>query len=61
MRRWHTSWFKPLRILADALKATTSMIYLSHPAALAYIGMYKACENEGDPLQVDIDTEALTR
>jgi hypothetical protein len=59
VRRWRASRIYPLKLLGDALKATTSMIYLSHPAALKYIGMYKPCENPGDPLQVEIRADAL--
>jgi hypothetical protein len=38
VRHWRRSRFLPLRLLGDALKATTTMLYMSHPAALAYVG-----------------------
>lgn len=59
VRRWRASSLLPLKLIADSLKATTSMMYLSHPEALAYIGMYKACHRPGDPLQVEIRPNAL--
>jgi len=59
VRRWRASRLYPLKLLGDAFKATASMIYLSHPAALAYIGLYKPCANAEDPLQVEIQPGAL--
>ena len=59
VRRWRKSRILPLKLIADSLKATTSMMYLSHPAALTWIGMYKVCANPGDPLQVEIRPGAL--
>ena len=59
VRRWRASRLLPLKLIADSLKATTSMMYLSHPAALAYIGMFKPCDNPGDALKVEIRPGAL--
>ena len=38
VRRFRGSRITLLRIVGDALKATTTILYMSHPAALAYIG-----------------------
>jgi hypothetical protein len=38
VRSWRRSSFFPLRILGDALKASLTVLYMSHPAALAHIG-----------------------
>ena len=51
---WLDSWFYPLRLLGDALKATLQMIYLSHPAAVAHIGEYKVSSVPGDGFDVPI-------
>ncbi|MFT5682346.1 MAG: hypothetical protein ACI8RZ_003264 [Myxococcota bacterium] len=59
VRRWRASRLLPLKLIADSLKATTSMMYLSHPAALTWIGMYKVCARPDDPLQVEIRPDAL--
>ncbi len=53
------SKLRPKKLLADALKASTSMMYLSHPRALTYIGLRKACANPADPLQVPVEPELL--
>jgi hypothetical protein len=52
VRRFRRSRFFPLRVIGDSLKATTTLIYMSHPAALAYIGMYSYCARPEDPLAV---------
>lgn len=36
----------PLRFLAEAIKSSTTMVYMSHPLALAYIGATRACGSE---------------
>ena len=59
VRKWRASRILPLKLIADSLKATTSMMYLSHPAALTWIGMYKPCARPEDPLQVEIRPDAL--
>jgi hypothetical protein len=38
VRRWRRSSLFPLRILGDALKASLTVLYMSHPAALAHVG-----------------------
>lgn len=43
VRGFRRSRLLPLRILGDALKATTTVIYMSHPAALAHIGEGAPC------------------
>ncbi len=59
IRRWRRSRLLPLKLLGDSLKASTSMIYLSHPAALAYIGLHKTTDNPHDPLRVEVRPDAL--
>lgn len=61
VRAWRRSRFLPLRVLGDAIKATTTVIYMSHPLALAHIGAYKSCERPGDALTFRVDPDALTR
>jgi hypothetical protein len=41
VRRWRRSRFFFLRLLGDALKASTTMIYMSHPLVVAHIGEYR--------------------
>lgn len=52
VRRFRQSRFLPFRLLGDALKATTTLIYMSHPLALAYVGAYSTCERRTDPLAI---------
>jgi hypothetical protein len=61
VRRWRRSRFIPLRIIGDALKATTTVIYMSHPRALAYVGAYTPCTRPADPLELRVDASALMR
>ena len=44
VRRWRRSRFFFLRLLGDALKASTTMIYMSHPSVVAHIGEYRRGE-----------------
>lgn len=45
--RWRSSALMPLRFLGDAVKSSMTMIYLSHPLAMAYIGVKTtACPTE---------------
>jgi hypothetical protein len=50
VRRWRVSRIYLLRLIGDALKATMSMMYLSHPAVLKHIEAYTVCHNPHDPL-----------
>jgi hypothetical protein len=61
VRDFRRSWLLPLRTLGDALKASTTVIYMSHPAVLAHIGMYTVCEHPDDPFQVPVRPNALSR
>ena len=54
VRRWSASSFYWLRVIGDSLKASMSMIYLSHPDVLQHMGWKKACHNPGDTLQPEI-------
>jgi len=59
VRAWRRSKIPPLRLVGDALKATTTLIYMSHPAALAHVGMFSACDRPGDALAVPVRRDAL--
>jgi hypothetical protein len=61
VRDFRRSWLLPLRTLGDAMKASTTVIYMSHPAVLAHIGMYSVCENPDDPFPVVVRPDALSR
>lgn len=61
VRDFRRSRFLPLRLLGDALKAATTVIYMSHPSVLKYIGMYSACERPMDPMPVTVRRDALAR
>jgi hypothetical protein len=41
VRRWRVSRVLFLRLLGDAVKASTTMMYMSHPAALHYVGVQR--------------------
>lgn len=38
----------PLRFLAEAVKSSSTMIYMSHPMVIRYIGVSKACGHPAD-------------
>jgi hypothetical protein len=46
--RWKKSSLYPIRMVADGLKATLHMVYLSHPDVSAYIGEYKHKKHKQD-------------
>jgi hypothetical protein len=50
VRAWRASELGPLRLIGDALKATTTMIYMSHPAALSYVGAEPGCGRATEPI-----------
>ena len=52
VRRWRGMRFYPLRFIGDSLKSVTTMIYLSHPRALEWVGMFKHCDHPADPFHV---------
>ncbi|MCB9732578.1 MAG: hypothetical protein H6745_08195 [Deltaproteobacteria bacterium] len=58
VERLRASPIAPLKFLGDALKQSTSMIYLSHPAVLAHLGVYKSCDHPGAGL-VPVRADAL--
>jgi hypothetical protein len=51
VRRWRTSRIFLLRLLGDALKASTTMMYMSHPRVVAHIQEYRICEHPADSIQ----------
>lgn len=61
VRGWRCSRLLPLRVLGDSIKAATTMIYMSHPTVVAYIGEYRVCSHEEDPQRIDVRPDALVR
>jgi hypothetical protein len=59
VRAWRHSSLLPLRLLGDALKATMTLVYMSHPAALAYVGAYAVSPRPLDRLQVPVRADAF--
>lgn len=45
LKRWKAGLF-PMRFLAEAIKSSATMVYMSHPKVSAYIGATKACGTE---------------
>lgn len=58
---WRSHWFQPFQWLGDALKATMTMMYFSHPAVVKHLQSFKTCERSTDPLQFPVDKDALKR
>jgi hypothetical protein len=56
VRRFRASRFVAIRVIGDALKATTTLIYMSHPAVSEYIGMR---EREREPADASPRPDAL--
>jgi hypothetical protein len=52
VRGWRRSRFFLLRVLGDAVKASTTMMYMSHPKVVAHIGEYRTCEALGEGFEV---------
>jgi len=52
LRRWRVSRVRPLSIVADAVKAHLTMMYMSHADVLRHVGMYKTCVRPHDALVV---------
>jgi hypothetical protein len=44
VRRWRRSSLFLLRVLGDALKASTTMMYMSHPSVVAHIDETRTCD-----------------
>jgi hypothetical protein len=59
IRGWRRSRFFPLRMLGDAVKATTTMMYMSHPSVIEHIGEYRVCDWSSDPLKIAVRDDAL--
>ncbi len=38
----------PLRFIAEAVKSSSTMVYMSHPTVMQYIGVSKACGHPAD-------------
>jgi hypothetical protein len=54
VRRWRASHWLAFRVLGDAVKATTTMMYMSHPAVIRYIQEYRCCARPLDPLEIPL-------
>ena len=54
VRRWRGSRIYPVRLLGDAIKATLTMIYMTHPQVLAAMGVTTACAHPNDPLTLGV-------
>lgn len=52
VRRWRASRLYPIRLIGESTKAVLTMMYLSHPEALRYIGAYTVSPRPGDGLEV---------
>lgn len=51
---WRRSRLLGLRVLGDSLKATTTMMYMSHPAAMQWVGEYRVCERPLDRVKLEV-------
>jgi len=54
IRRWRASRWLAFRLLGDAIKATMTMIYMSHPSVIRYIEEYRCCARPLDPLKIPV-------
>ena len=61
IRRWRASRLQLLRLLGDAVKASMTMVYLSHPRVSAFIGEYKTCARPADAHTMRHVPDALVR
>ena len=61
IRGWRRSTFFPFRVLGDAVKATTTMIYMSHPSVIAHIGEYRVCDWPSDPVKIEVREDELMK
>jgi hypothetical protein len=51
---WRTSWFRPFKMLAEALKAQLCMTYMSHPDVQERMGVWKSCDRPFDSYPVPV-------
>ena len=49
----------PLRVIGDSLKSVATIAWLSDRRALAWLGVFKACEHPEDPFALDERLGAL--
>lgn len=64
LRRWKDGRIWPLRFLAEALKSSSTMIYMSHPRVAEHIGATKACgstASHGQPVKANAFSDLLPR
>lgn len=63
LKRWKAGFF-PFRFFAEALKSSSTMVYMSHPKVAAYIGVTKACGStavHGQPVKANAFSDLLPR
>lgn len=63
LKRWKAGIF-PMRFLAEAIKSSATMVYMSHPKVSAYIGATKACgsaASHGQPMKENAFAGLLPR
>ncbi len=59
LQRWKTSRLPLFRLLAEALKAQLSMMYLSHVDVQRHIRAWKSCDRPGDVLALPVRTDVF--
>lgn len=52
VQSWRGSSIYPVRVVGESVKAVLSMMYLSHPDALRFMGAYTVSPRPGDGLEV---------
>lgn len=61
LRGWRRSRWFIWRALGDSVKATTTMMYMSHPSVLTYIGEYRACDAPAGEPEVEVRAGAFDK
>ena len=60
IRAWRRSPLLVVRVLGDSLKATTTMMFMSHPLVIEHLGEYRANERPLDRVKITARPEALS-
>lgn len=60
IRAWRRSNWLVLRVLGDSLKATSTMMFMSHPRVIEHLGEYRACERPLDRVKIAARPAALS-
>jgi hypothetical protein len=61
IRGWRASRFAPLRMLGDAIKASMTLMYMSHAKVSRYIEEYKTCARPLDDIAMRTVPDALAQ